>query len=333
VNSLHSIKNSQTVSQREKQKSITMNNKPIILVTGATGAQGGSVARALLAAGKFTVRILTRDPHSESARALENAGARVAKGNFNDIKSLEKAMKGCYGVFGVTNFWEHYEHEFQHGKNLADAVKTSGVKHFVLHTLADYHKLSGGLYKVPHCDIKAALQNYCRDLHLPASFVQLAFYYENFFNFFPLQQMEDGSYSFGFPQGDTKLAMASVEDLGPVVAAIFDHPKEYIGRTVGVVGSDATCAEYAAQMSEVLGKVVRFQYIPREVYAEFGFPGAVELANMFEVQRLYIPERQFNLIESYGLNPRMQNFRTWLKNHRSKFLQLLSTSGEIAIAV
>jgi hypothetical protein len=113
--------------------------------------------------------------------------------------------------------------------------------------------------------------------------------------------------------------MASVEDMGGVVATIFDHPAEYIGRTVGVVGEDRTCEEYAATITKVLQRPVRYNYIPRETYASFGFPGAEELANMFEVQRLYIPERQLDLIESYGLNPNMQTFESWLLKNKHKF--------------
>lgn len=310
-----------------------MINKPTILVTGATGAEGGSVAGALLASGKYMVRILTRNPRSESARALENAGAQVAKGDLDDVLSLARAMKDCYGVFGVTNSREPYDREFQQGKNLADAAKNAGVRHLILQSRAGYNKLRGVLYKVPPCDLKEALQKYCRGLQVPATFVQPAFYYENFFNFFPLQQVEDGSYSFGFPHGHAKLAMASVEDLGPVVAAIFDRSAEYIGKTVGILAAEGTCAEYAAQMSEVLGKVVRFQYIPKEIYAEFGFPGAAELANMFEAQQTNEAQNHLSLVESYALNPRMHNFRSWLKKHRARFLQMLSTSGEIAMAV
>jgi uncharacterized protein YbjT (DUF2867 family) len=209
-----------------------MNNKPTILVTGATGAQGGSVAKALLAGKKFKVRILTRNAASDKAIALKKAGAEITEGNLDDKNSLLKAMKDCYGVFGVTNFWEHYEAEFEQGKNLLEAVQESNINHLVFHSLPDYRKLSGGKLPVPHCDMKAALQQYAKDLKLPATFVQLAFYYENFFNFFPLQKQESGSFSFGFPQGDTKLAMVSVHDLGPVVATIFNHPKEYTGRTV-----------------------------------------------------------------------------------------------------
>jgi uncharacterized protein YbjT (DUF2867 family) len=313
-------------------KKIVMNNKRIILVTGATGAQGGSVAKALLAQNKFRVRILTRNTRSEKALALKDAGAEIIEGNLDNKHSLLEAARDCYGVFGVTNFWEHYEAEYEQGKNLLEAVQISNIKHLVFHSLPHYGKLSGGKFAVAHCDIKATLKQYAKELKLPATFVQLAFYYENFFSFFPLQKQENGKLAFGFPQGDTKLAMVSVEDLGPVVAAIFDHPKEYIGRTVGVVGADNTCREYAKQMSEVLEKPVEYHYVPRDVYAGYGFPGAEELANMFEVQRLHIPGRQLDLIESYGLNPGMQSFKSWLIKNKGRFNDMLSSQENKAAA-
>lgn len=296
-----------------------MRQKLTILVTGATGAQGGSVAKALLANDEFNVRALTRNANSEAAIALKQAGAEIVEGTMDNVESLKKAMQGCYGVFGVTNFWEHYEKEYQHGKNLVDAVHQSGIKHFVFSTLASYNKLTNGSFSVPHFDIKGTLEEYTRQLQIPFTFTRIAFYYENFLTFFPLQKAADGTYEFGFPQGDTKLSMACVDDLGGVVSKIFDHPAEYIGRTVGVVGEDRTCAEYAAIMTKVFKRPVRYNYIPRETFASFGFPGAEELANMFEVQRLYIPNRQLDLIESYGLNPNMQPFESWLMKNKHKF--------------
>ena len=296
-----------------------MNQKKIILVTGATGAQGGGVARALLAEKKFAVRILTRNGTSKKALALQAEGAEIAEGDLDNIESLKAAMKDCYGVFGVTNFWEHFEKEYQQGINLINAVHEQGIQHFVLHTLPDYSKLSNGKYPTPHCDMKAALQEYTKRKGIPATFVHVAFYYENFLNFFPLQPVNDGSYSFGFPQGNTKLAMVGIQDLGGIIAAVFRFPVEYIGRTIGAVGADDNCNEYAAIMSKVLGRQVRYHYIPRDVYAGLGFPGAEELANMFEVQRLYISNRQLDLIESYGLNPNMQTFESWLKQHAAAF--------------
>jgi uncharacterized protein YbjT (DUF2867 family) len=296
-----------------------MISKKIILVTGATGAQGGSVAKALLNENKFAVRILTRNAKSPKALALQEAGAEIAEGDLDDIQSLLTAMKDVYGVFGVTSFWEHYEKEYQHGKNLVDAVHQSGIEHFVYSTLPNYKQLSGGKLSVPHCDLKAELEEYTKSLKIPATFMRIAFYYENFLSFFPLQKDENDNFFFGFPQGDTKLSIVTVEDMGGVVTPVFNHPEEYIGRVVGVVGEDLNCDEYAAILSKVLKQKVYYKYIPRDVYAGFGFPGAEELANMFEVQRLHIKERHLDLIESYGLNPSMQRFEKWLEKNKEKF--------------
>lgn len=308
-----------------------MHQKKIILVTGGTGAQGGSVARALLSDNNYSVRILTRNAASEKALDLQAAGAEIVTGDLDDIESLKAAMKDCYGVFGVTNFWEHFEKEYEQGINLVDAVAASGIKHFVLHTLPGYSQLSKGEFPVPHCDIKAALKDYTKSKQLPATFIQPAFYYENFFSFFPPQLAEDGAWYFGFPQGDTKLSMLCIEDLGGIVLSIFKHPAEYIGRTVGAVGADDTCTEYATTMSKILQRTIRYKYIPRDEYAAYGFPGAEELANMFEVQRLYISNRQMDLIESYGLNPAMQSFESWLKNNVAKFEALFNVSEAAVI--
>ncbi|MBS1564241.1 MAG: NmrA/HSCARG family protein, partial [Bacteroidetes bacterium] len=234
-------------------------------------------------------------------------------------ESIEKAVAGCYGVFGVTNFWEHFTKEFDHGLTLIDAVKRAGVQHFVFSTLPDYNKLSGFQIEVPHCDLKAELERYTVLQGIPSTFVHIAFYYENFVHFFPPQLGEDGQFHFGFPQGDTPLAMASVDDMGPIVAAVFGKPSSYIGRTVGVVGEDDTCTAYAATMTRVLGKPIHYTYIPKEIYATFNFPGAGELANMFEVQRLHIRGRRQHLQESYCMHPGMQSFETWLLRNKQQF--------------
>ncbi|MBS1603518.1 MAG: NmrA/HSCARG family protein [Bacteroidetes bacterium] len=298
--------------------------RPTILVTGATGAQGGSVARALLNTKRYTVRCLTRDTGSEKAQQLKKEGAELVEGDLNDKDSLLDAMKGCYGVFGLTNFWEHYEQEFHQGRNLIDAVRDSGISHFVYSGLPSYVELSSGKFAVPHCDIKASLENYTRSLDLPASFVHIAFYYENFLSFFPPRKGADGNFYFGFPQGDTRLAMASVEDIGKIVTQVFACPGIYLHRTVGVVGEDRSCKEYAAIMSRVLGVTIRYNHIQRDAYAGMGFPGAEELANMFEVQRLYIPRRSQHLMESYCMHPGMQSLEAWLTKNKQQFLQLLN---------
>ncbi len=293
--------------------------KRSVLVTGATGAQGGSVAKALLNSGQYNVRGLTRNASSEKSKALAKAGAEMVEGTMDDIESLTKAMEGCYGVFGVTNFWEHFEKEFYQGKNLVDTVHRSNIDHFVFSTLSSYKKLSNGELSVPHCDIKAELEEYSRSLGLKATYVHVAFYFENFLSYFPPQKREDGNYHFGFPQGDTPLSMISVEDLGRAVLSILNNPDKYIGRTVGVIAEDDPCTVYADTMSKVLAEKVVYDYIPREVFASFGFPGAEELANMFDCQRRFVLQRKGEMQESYELNPKMQRFEKWLQNHKEAF--------------
>ncbi|GAB4322173.1 MAG: NmrA/HSCARG family protein [Candidatus Zixiibacteriota bacterium] len=297
--------------------------KETILVTGATGAQGGSVARFLLESGRFAVRAMTRNPESDKAKALARAGAEVIQGDLGDKDSIVRALKGCDGVFGVTNFWEHFDREREHGQNLIDAVADSGVKHFVFSSLHDANALSNNTLAVPHFQIKADLAKIARAKNLPLTVVMPAFYYENYLYFAPPQKQDDGSFVFGYPQGDTPLAMVPIEDMGGVVAAIFAHRERYLGKTVGIVGDQLTGDQQAELMTRILGKTIRYQHIPRDVFASFDMPGADDLANMFELNRLYITDRTADLNESRALYPMIQTFEQWLIANKSRFDTIL----------
>ncbi len=298
--------------------------KKTVLVIGATGAQGGSVARHLVSRGEFAVRALTRNPESESAKKLRDLGVEVLEGTLDDRASLRTAMKDVYGVFGVTNYWEHFEKEVEHGRNLINAVAGASVEHFVFSSLPSVKKPTNGELKSPHFDQKHELEEYTKSLGIPATFVHVAFYYDNFLNFTPPQKGEDGAYHFGFPQGETPLAGVAVEDVGGVVAAIFAKPSEFIGKTVGIVGEDLRGDEYAEVMSRVSGKNVRYNYIPREVFAAFGFPGADDLADMFDFNRRFIPTRAADIAESRALYPGMQTFEQWATSKRDALARLLA---------
>jgi uncharacterized protein YbjT (DUF2867 family) len=301
-----------------------MDSKKIVLVTGATGAQGGSVAKALSGSNEFSVRVFTRNASCIKAVKLREQGAEVVEGDMDDKQSLLRAMKDCYAVFGVTDFWEHYEKEYHHGKNLVDAVKESGIRHFVFSTLESFNKLSNGEFNVPHHDIKATLQDYTKAQGIPATFTHLSFYYENFLDVFSPRKLAGGDYFFGFPQGHTKLPAVSVDDLGPVLKMILEHPQEYIGRTVDIVGEDMTCNEYAAILSKVLHTTIRYKYIPRDDYASLGFPAATWIANIFEVRRLYAKDNLMGLIETYGLNPSALRFEAWVQKNKERFGAVLA---------
>jgi uncharacterized protein YbjT (DUF2867 family) len=290
-----------------------MADRPIVLVTGATGAQGGGVARHLLAGVRFGVRCLTRDPASDKAAALRRAGAEVVAGDLDDPASLRAALAGCHAAFGVTNFWEHFANEERQGRNLIEAVAAANLRHVVLSTLPSPKKITRGRLEVPHFDIKAQLETHARGLKLPATFVHVAFYYDNFLSFFAPRKEEGGTYAFGFPQGDTPLAAVAAEDVGGVVAAVFGWPDDFIGRTIGIVGDDLPPAAYAGIMTRVLGERIEYRYVPREAFASSGFPGAEDLANMFEFNRLHVPSRQADLEESRRLYPEIQSFETWVR--------------------
>jgi uncharacterized protein YbjT (DUF2867 family) len=300
-----------------------MTHQKIILVTGATGAQGGSVARHLLADGKFAVRCLTRNPEAERALALREAGADLVKGNLDNIADLRMALKDCYGVFGVTNYWEHFEKEYQQGKNLVEAVAASNAKHFVFSTLPYVEKITNGELRVPHFDIKGQLEDYTRELGLYATFVHVPFYFENFLSFFPPLKQDDGSYAFGFPQGDTLLAGVAVEDVGGVVGALFESPETFKHKVVGIVADERRPDDYAEIMTRVLGKTIVYNYIPREIFAAFNFPGASDLANMFEFYRLHVPTRQADMAQSRVLFPKIQTFESWLMANKDKVEDIL----------
>src|SRR3954447_15742962 len=176
---------------------MAMADKKIIAVVGATGAQGGGLVRAILAdrGSDFSVRALTRHTDSDKARALATAGAEVVSADLDDQASLERAFAGAYGVFALTNFWEHFspEKELLQARNQAQAAKNAGVQHVVWSTLEDtrwWVSLSDdrmptlmGKYKVPHFDAKGEADNIFRELGVPTTFLLTAYYWDNLIYF------------------------------------------------------------------------------------------------------------------------------------------------------
>lgn len=293
-------------------------NRKKILVFGATGAQGGSVARHLLQRGQFDVRAVTRNTDSPAAQELRELGAELVQGDLDDPASLAAALEGCYGAYGVTNFWEHFAKEEQQGRNLVAAVAEAKVQHFVYSTLPPVEKATNGALKSPHFDLKAEHEEYARSLGIPATFIHVPFYYENFLAFFPPRPAGDGTFQFGFPQGDTPLAAMSVEDVGRIVAVIFEQPAEYIGKVVRLAGDELPAAAYADVMSRRTGATIRYAYIPRETFAAFGFPGAEDLADMFEFYRVHMPSRAAEIEQLRALAPELQDFETWAARNEGK---------------
>ena len=194
-----------------------MADKKIIAVLGSTGSQGGGLCRAILAdaSGGFACRAVTRDTGKDKAKALASAGAQVVKADLDDVESLKKAFAGAYGVYAVTNFWEHFsgEKEKAQAKNIADAAKAAGVKHVIWSTLEDIRKFMKAddkrmpmlqeKYRVPHFDAKAEANAYFSGV--PTTLLVTTFYWDNLYMFgLAPKKGEDGKLSLDVPDGQRK---------------------------------------------------------------------------------------------------------------------------------
>jgi uncharacterized protein YbjT (DUF2867 family) len=309
--------------------------KKVIAVMGATGSQGSGLVKAIMAdkSGEFTARAITRDVNSDKAKALAALGAEVVAADIDNEESLKKAFAGAYGVYCVTFFWAHFspEKEQVNAGNMARAAKAAGVQHVIWSTLEDTRKwvpLSDnrmptlqGKYKVPHFDAKGEINHVFTDTGLPVTFLNTSFYWDNayMFGMGPAKQA-DGSYTITFPMGDKRMSGIANEDIGKCAYGIFKKGKEYIGKTVGIAGEHLTGAQMAEKYSKGLGINCKYNEVTPEAYRGFGFPGAEDLGNMFQVYRDF--EKEFtaarSLDVSRSLNPELQTFDQWLANNKSK---------------
>ncbi|HEY5647981.1 MAG TPA: NmrA/HSCARG family protein [Nitrospiria bacterium] len=312
-----------------------MSDKKIMVVLGATGAQGGGLARAILddPSGGFAVRAVTRKPDSDKAKALAKAGAEVVAADMDDVASLEKAFQGAYGAFCVTNFWEHLspEKEMAQAANMAEAAKKTGLQHVIWSTLDDTREkvpLSDNRmptlmekYKVPHFDGKGEADRYFSDKGVPTTRLLTSFYWDNmiFFGMGP-KKGPDGKLALTLPMGDKKLTGMAAEDIGKCAYSIFKRGKEFIGKKVGIAGEHLTGSEMAAEMTKALGKPVVYNAVSFEAYRGFGFPGAEDLGNMFQYYHDFNDEfcGSRDIAFSRSLNPSLQNFEAWLEKNKDR---------------
>ena len=303
---------------------------PVIAVIGATGAQGGGLAQAILKdpQKRHALRALTRKADGAAARALAAAGAEVVTADLDDEDSLARAFTGAHGVFAVTNFWEHLtpEREYVQAGNVARAARKAAVGHVIWSTLEDTRRfvpLSDprlptlmGKYKVPHYDAKGEADALFAGL--PVTLLRTSFYWDNLIHFGKGPRRDaDGRLVFVLPMADAKLPGIAAADIGPVALALFARSSEAIGRTIGIAGGHLSGAEMAAELSRAMGEPVAHYAMPFGDYAKLGFPGADDLANMFEFKRLFEAEYCASrpVEETRRLYPGLQSFRQWLETN------------------
>ena len=237
-----------------------MADKKKIAVLGATGAQGGGLVRAILAdkSGEFTVRAITRNVNSDKAKVLADMGAEVINADIDDYKSIKNAFTGAYGVYAVTNFWEHFsaEKETAQAASIAKAAKEENVQHVIWSTLEDTRNwvplddnrmpTLGGNYKVPHFDSKGEADKFFKEQGVPTTNLLTSFYWENFIYFgMAPKKGENGKLALSLPMGDKKLAGIAADDIGKSALSIFKGGAKYIGKDVGISSDQLTGKEMA----------------------------------------------------------------------------------------
>jgi len=244
-----------------------------ILVTGATGQQGGAVARELLARG-YNVRAMTRKPEGEKAQALAKLAAEIIQGDLDDSASLQRATKDVWGVFAVQNTWEAgVEKEELQGIRLAEVSRKAGVQHFVYSSVGSAHRNTG----IPHFDNKWRVEEAVRSLDFPSyTIIRPVFFMENFISPWFKPGIDEGKLMVAI-KPDTVLQMIAVEDIGKYDAWAFEKHEQLNGREIDIAGDACTMPEVAKIIGSASGKKVEFVQTPIEEVRKFSEDFAIML--------------------------------------------------------
>ena len=234
------------------------NKGKTLLITGATGRQGGAVLRHLLKQGGWRLRALVHRVDPRRIDGLKQQGVEVVQGDLEDVPSLESAVRGAYGVYSVQNFWEvGAPREVQQGKNLAAVAKKAGVKHFVYSSVGGAERNTG----IPHWESKWEIENYIRRLGLPATILRPASFMETYH----ILEVEVGILKGKLAdpvRGDKPYQTIATDDIGAFAALAFQRPQDFMGLELEIAGSELTNPEAAKVFSRVMGKPVKFRKLP-----------------------------------------------------------------------
>ncbi|KAL4219579.1 NmrA-like domain-containing protein 1 [Mactra antiquata] len=299
----------------------------IITVFGATGHQGGAVARALARDSQnFEVRGITRDVQQEvKIDELKEAGVTVIQCDLDNVNNIRMALNHCDGAFIVTytDFKEPdcIEKEIQRGKNIADACVLAGVPHVLYSTQLHTTKVKG--IEVRHLVAKAEIEQYMTDKKLPLSCFLVPCYYENFFDFLAPQRVQGDNFILEIPMGETPLDLVSVEDIGEVARTVFLNKAPFLDKTLSLCGDKLTIREIAAEFTRHL-QPMSFRDKPITVndYKKKGKEWAVDFGNMFEF--FVRKDQRYQLQHTKEIYPQTQSLREWIQRNCAKLRNTFS---------
>ena len=230
-------------------------NQRKILVTGATGQQGGSLARLLLQK-KHKVYALTRNTQSPAAQDLRNKGANVVKGDLDDSDSLERAVKDVESIFLMgTPFEDGTEGETRRGKLMADISKENKVEHLVYSSVANADKNTG----IPHFESKYKVEQHIKNLGIPYTIIGPTFFMENLLG----PGLEQGQLALPL-SSSTTLQQSALENIGEFSALVIERRKPFLGKRIDIASDEVTGEQAAKILSNELGHRIRYVHIPLE---------------------------------------------------------------------
>lgn len=226
-----------------------------ILVTGATGQQGGIVVRYLLQQGE-KVRALTR--HPAKADALKKLGAEVSVGDLTAKASLKQALRGVRRVFLVTTPFEAgLEAEVRQGTEMVDAAQAAGVAHLVFSSVGSANKNTG----IPHYETKRQVEQYIERVGLPFTILRPVFFMENFTASWMCPAIQQGKVALPLSP-DRKLQMVALDDIGAFAAAAFIRPKEFLGQEIDLAGDAMPMPEALGLLGREIGAPIQYEQLP-----------------------------------------------------------------------
>jgi uncharacterized protein YbjT (DUF2867 family) len=249
-------------------------NRDIILVTGATGNQGGAIARQLLADG-YKVRAMTRNPHGDKAMALAGLGAQLVQGDLDDPQSLERALDGAWGAYAVQGNQEAgVAREEEQGKRFAEIARAAGIRHFVYSSVGSAQRGTA----IPHFENKWRVEGKIRSLAFPSyTILRPVFFMENFLSPWLKPGILEGKLRLPMA-AETGLQMISLEDIGKFGALAFKEHERMNGVELDIAGDRRTMPEAADIIGRAMDKKVLFERIPIEEYRKM----SEDLAVMFQ---------------------------------------------------
>jgi uncharacterized protein YbjT (DUF2867 family) len=229
---------------------------PVVVVTGATGNQGGAVVDALLQSGTWTVRALTRDPAGRAARALAGRGAVIAAGDMDDATSLQEALRGAYGVFSVQNTRTAGKAgEIRQGTNVIDAAAATGVEHVVYTSVGGAERVRG----IPHFDTKWELEQHLRATGLTWTILRPT----TFTSVFTMRGAGIGLSMMAAALSPAKtLQMIAVPDIGVFARLAFERPEQFAGQALELAGDELTIPQIAQTLRHA-GRRIRYARLPK----------------------------------------------------------------------